>query len=160
MLLVVCQLSRDIIGYEGSGLRSPERSCSTYFFKKKRERKNNAWSQVTTARTVSTLHTVQTALWPYRPYDCTDSAVVTDCLRRSNRKFSFNQSASSSGKALHYWNIRDFFYFFKSTGALFCFFLYSMNIFGSILEISLSISGKGIELIKIFFLMLKAWFLR
>ena len=31
-----------------------------------------------TARTLSTLHTVKNVLWPYRPYDCTDSATVTD----------------------------------------------------------------------------------
>ena len=116
-----------------------------------------------TARTLSTLHTVKNVLWPYRPYDCIDSVVVTHCMRRSNRKFWSNLSARSSGKAMHYWNISDFFLnFSKSTGALFCFFLFSVHIFGSILELSLWVflATEWINECYFIFLMLKAWFLR
>ena len=84
---------------------------------------------VPTTRTLSTLHTVKNVLWPYRPYDCTDSAVVTDCLRRSNRKFSSNLSASSSGKAMHYWNIGDFFSPFQNLQVRCFVFSFSVWIF-------------------------------
>ena len=84
---------------------------------------------VPTARTLSTLHTVKNVLWPYRPYDCTDSATVTDCLRKSNRKFSSNLSASSSGKAMHYWNIGDFFSPFQNLQVRCFVFSFSVCIF-------------------------------
>ena len=104
-----------------SGLRSPGRSSSTYLCTDS--------ECIPTARSVSTLHTVKTVLWPYRPYDCTDSAVVTDCLRRSNRKFSSNLSASSSGKAMHYWNIGDFFSLFQNLQVRCFVFSFSVCIF-------------------------------
>ena len=137
-----------------SGLRSPGRSCSTY---------SCTDSECTNRTDFIYLAHCKTVLWPYRPYDCTDSAVVTDCLRRSNRKFSSNLSASSYGKAMHYWNISDFFLTFsKSKGALFCFFLFSMHIFGSILELSLRVfqATEWINKCYFIFLKVKAWFLR
>ena len=140
-----------------SGLRSPGRSCSAYLCTDSECTKRTDFIYLAYCKK-RTLAVPSVRL--YRLCNCNRPA---DCLRKSNRKFSSNLSASSSGKAMHYWNISDFFLTFsKSTGALFCFFLFSMHIFGSILELSLRVfrATEWINKCYFIFLTLKSWFLR
>ena len=154
MLLVVCQLSRDVIGRLSVKpwcywLWRPSNSpIQDYVHPDGHAQPTYVQTQsAPTARTVSTLHTVKTVLWPYRPYDCTDSATVTDCLRKSNRKFSSNLSASSSREAVHYWNIGDFFFhFFKIYRCVVLFFPFQYAYFWLYSwVISKSISSNGMN---------------
>ena len=145
MLLVVCQLSRDVIGCEGSTTvlfrttftRTVMLNLLMYRLRVYR-----------TARTVSTLYcTNRTLAVPsVRLY----RFCSRDRLSAQKQPEVFIQPNSEQlwkGNALLKYQ-GFFFTFSNSTGALFCFFLFSMHIFGSILDrvISMSISSKRITI--------------
>ena len=105
---------------------------------------------VPTARTVSTLHTVKTVLWPYRPYDCTDSAVVT--LSAQKQPEVFIQPISEQlwkGNALPKYR-GFFFHFFKIYRCVVLFFPFQYAYFWLYSwVVSMSVSSNGIELINV-----------
>ena len=125
-----------------SGLRSPGRSSSTYLCTDS--------ECIPTARSVSTLHTVKTVLWPYRPYDCTDSAVVT--LSAQKQPEVFIQPISEQlwkGNALPKYR-GFFFHFFKIYRCVVLFFPFQYAYFWLYSwVVSMSVSTNGIELINV-----------
>ena len=112
-----------------SGLRSPGRSCSTYLCT------DSECTNRTDCVYLAHCKNRTLAVPSVRLYR------LCNCNRLSAQKQPevFIQPISEQlwkGNALlKYWGF--FFTFSKSTGALFCFFLFSMDIFGSILELSL-----------------------
>ena len=124
MLLVVCQLSRDVIGcwlFRTTFTRTV--MLSLLMYRLRVYRTPRILYQPHSGRTVST--TVQT-LRSWR----TVCAEATGSFHPTYQRAALERQCITEISGI-------FFTFSKSTGALFCFFLFSMHNFGSILELSL-----------------------